>query len=143
MSMSQFFWNRWLPSGYSDLGPVQIPPYPQIVVLTDRADGSQWLVSFNATTSIPERLSISSIFASIQKSEGARVYGIDDGPYIGNGDYKLIIRGGRIGLEYIPFPNGIEDFNAPPIYAETLTRSTRLVRIDSENPSVAHIKYTI
>lgn len=140
MSISSFFWNRWLPSGYSDFGPIQIPPYPQIVILTDRADGSLWTISFNNTTSTPERLSISNVFASIQRNEGARVYKVNDEPYI-TGDYRLIIRSGRIGLEYLPLPIGVEDNDDPPIYAETLTRATRLIGVDSENPAVVHIEY--
>lgn len=141
MSMSQFYWNRWLPSGYSDFGSIQIPPYPQIVILTDRADGSLWMVGFN-TTSSPERLSINTAFGTIQKSEGARVYKAFEEPYI-TGDYRLIVRNAHIGLEYLPLPFGIKDNDDPPIYAQNLPRSIRLVGIDNENPATVHIEYAI
>lgn len=133
------WWNRRLRSGYSDLGRVQIPPRPQIIILTDRVDGSQWMVSFNS--SAPERLSIVSTFSTIQRLEGARIYSANEGPTMDeDGEFILFIRGGRIGLEYSKFAIGeIALADAPP-YARQ-TSDQRQLNLDSINPRVVHLGY--
>lgn len=136
------FWNRRLRSGYSDLGPIQIPSMPQGIVLTDRANGSFWLVSFNST--VPERLSISSVYSTIQHREGVRIYAADDGPKMDeDGEYTLIVRSGRLGFDYTPFPRKVTARDDAPPYARqnTAQRALRKLVMDSVNPLVAHIGY--
>lgn len=119
--------------GYTDLGPIQIPPRPQAIILTDRDDGTQWLVSFNTTE--PERLSITDTFSTIQRREGARVYEADDGPKMDeDGQFTLFVRGGRIGLEYNEFATGITARDDEPPYARTSSTSRELL-IDITDPN--------
>lgn len=112
------YWDKRLPSGFSDLGPIEIAPVAQAFVLTDRADGSLWLVSLNTT--FPTRLSIVDDFGTMQRREGVKIYEAADGPVFGiNGQYRLMLRGGRIGVEFTPFATGIQDRDDPPLYARS------------------------
>lgn len=130
---------RRLQNGYSDLGPIQIPPRPQAIVLTDRADGSKWLVSFN--TSSPERLSIVSSYSTIHRKEGIRSYEADDGPKMDeDGEYTLIIRNGHIGLDYAPFSRAETGRDDSPPYARKTSTQRELI-MDNINPITFHLGY--
>lgn len=134
-------WNRRLKSGYSDLGPIRIPPLGGAIVLTDRTDGTKWLVSFS--TDPIERLSIVSSFDTIQRREGVREYEADDGPKMDeDGQFTIIIRNGRIGLDFIPFiGDEVARDDAPP-YSRTASQQRALI-IDTIDPITAHIGYEI
>lgn len=134
-----WFNDRRLPNGYSNLGPIQIPPRPQAIVLTDRADGSLWMVSFNTTA--PERLSINSDYSTIRNLEGVRLYAADDGPKMDeDGEYSLIIRGGHIGFDYNPFPRYETARDDSPPFARQTSDQRELI-MDSVDPLVVHIGY--
>lgn len=129
--------NRRLRSGYTDLGRIQIPPRPQAIVLTDRGDGSKWLISFNTTA--PERLSIVSDYDTIQRIEGIRIYEANDGPKMDeDGEYTLIIRNGRLGFDYNRFPRQVSARDDSPPYARQSINERELIM-----DSLAHIGYTI
>lgn len=131
--------NRRLRSGYSDLGPVQIPPHPQQVVLTDATTGLQWAVSF--VTDPVERITITDALSSIRRLEGATVYGPNEGPAMDlDGEYLLIINNGRIGLLYTPFPVAEIGNDTMQAYARQ-RRAERLLNIDSSDPVTAHLGY--
>lgn len=132
--------DRRLRNGYSNLGPIQIPPRPQAIVLTDRADGTKWLVSFNTTA--PERLSIVSAYATIQRREGLRIYEADDGPKMDeDGEFTLIIRGGHIGLDYATFPRYETARDDSPPYARQTSAQRELI-MDNVNPNTSHLGYS-
>lgn len=132
-----FINDRRLSNGYSNLGPFQFPFWAQAIILTDRADGSLWMVSFN--TSSPERLSINSIYSTIQRKEGVRLYAADDGPKMDeDGEFTLIIRSGRLGFEYNPFPRYEVARDDSPPYARQ-TSAQRLLIMDGTNPASSHI----
>lgn len=141
-------WDRRKKNGYSDFGPIQIPPYPQIVVLIDRADSSQWVVSFE--TNPIERISIVDLatFAAVQKREGARIYKGNHGPGIQQVDkldfgwFTLFVRSGRLGVDFENAPQmGIQTESAP-IYALQLDRSQqRLVNLNGDDPATIHLGY--
>lgn len=131
--------NRRLKTGYSDLGPIQIPPRPQAIVLTDRANGSKWLVTFN--TSNPERLSISSVYSTIQRREGLRIYEADDGPKMDeDGEFTLIIRNGRIGFDFTAFSRKETARDDSPPYARQSATQRKLI-MSSVNPTTLHLGY--
>lgn len=134
------YWNRRLRGGYSDLGPIQIPSMPQGIVLTDRADGTLYLVSFNTTP--PEHLSITTDFSTIQHREGVRIYAADDGPKMDeDGEFTLIISNGQIGFDYTPFPRKVlARDDAPPFARQnTSQRAQRQIIMDSLEPAILHI----
>lgn len=133
------FYRRYLRSGYTDLGSIQIPPRPQGIVLTDRNDGSLWLLSFS--TNPRERLSIVNTYSTIQRSEGVTIYGPYEGPVMDeDGEFQLMLRGGRLGFDYRPFPVGTQAKDNMVPYAR-ISRDQRQLLIDSLNPLVVHIGY--
>lgn len=131
--------DRRLRSGYSNLGSIKIPPQSQAIILTDRGDGTLWLVSFNASAS--ERLSISSEYSTIQRLEGIRFYEANDGPKMDeDGEFTLIIRDGHIGFQYDLFPRYETARDDSPPYARTSSSQRELI-MDSVNPNIVHIGY--
>jgi hypothetical protein len=125
--------------GYTDFGSIQIPPRAQPIILTDREDGTLWLVSFN--TDDPERLSISDTFSTIQRKDGARVYAADDGPKMDeDGQFTLIVRGGNIGLEFTEFPRAITARDDSPPYARKLSAQRELL-VDTLDLETIHLGY--
>lgn len=130
---------RRLFTGYSDLGPIQIPPRPQAIVLTDRANGTLWMISFN--NGPPERLSINSVYSTIQIKEGVRLYDANDGPKMDeDGEYTLIIRNGRIGFEYTVFSRETIARDDSPPYARQTSDQRELI-MSTVNPLTVRIGY--
>lgn len=128
---------RRLPSGYSNLGPIQIPPRPQAVVLTDRDNGQRWLVSFNSGA--PIRLSIIDQYSTIQRLEGVRQYDVDSGPVMDDkGEIILILRHGNLGLEYTPNPVWQTDRDDPPEYARKSGAELQMF-ISTQDISTVHL----
>lgn len=126
--------------GYTDFGRIQIPTRPSAIILTDRADGTQWLVSFNTTA--PERLSINDAFSTIQRREGARVYEANDGPKLDeDGQFTLIIRGGHIGVEFTEFPRPVTARDDQPPYARTTSAFRQLLIDTTDANDDLHLGY--
>lgn len=73
------YYPYWPYFGYSDLGPVQIPPLPQIVGMTDRTTGKVWYLCFDPAVGdrvcLVDTLPPGMVFR-------AKVYGPYDGPFI-------------------------------------------------------------
>lgn len=130
---------RRLRSGYSDLGPIQIPPRAVAVVLTDMDNGTQYLVSYNDT--LPEHLSLNTSFATIKNRDSVKIYPAGEGPYMDeDGAFMLIVRGGRLGFLYTPRPIGIAGYDSAPPFARRLNTQRELL-MDSTDPAHAHIGY--
>lgn len=108
------------------LGPVHIPPVPEAIILTDRDDGTKWLISWdNVVTSIDNRGHITLNSTIAMGQEAVRTYGVDDGPKLGgSGEYSLIVRGGHLGLDYEPFSRGVEDIDNAPTFARKRASNT-------------------
>lgn len=133
---------RWQRGGYTDLGPIQIPPMPTAIVLTDRANGSLWLLSFNPTSN---HLSINNDFATIRNREGVVIYDGTAGvgpAFDESGEFRIFIRNGHIGLEYIPFAQRVTAFDNAPPYART-NADKRQMKITTTNIATAKIGYII
>jgi len=96
---------RWW-YGWSDLGPIQIPVLPPYIVLTDRADGTLWLLTWNATNQPPvDGLGYVSIRNDgLPTGPRVQTYGPFDGPTVGsvkgNVAVRLFVRGGFLGYDY-------------------------------------------
>jgi len=107
------FEQRVLVSGFSDLG-VMFPYGVGRFTLTDRADGTKWLVSWNTDVTTSDGfgyITITNDFTLLDHGNGERniEYGPDEGPLLNNGQYMLMIRGRRLGVDYRPFPPGVTD----------------------------------
>lgn len=96
--------------GYWNLGPIRIPPLPQGIVLTDRDDGTLWLLSLNVVESSPDDNGHFSITDTIPSNMDTRTFEANDEPYMAeNSRVRILIRGGRIGYEIDEPPIGITD----------------------------------
>jgi hypothetical protein len=105
-------WNRWLPSGYSDLGSILIPPPPHKIVLTDQATGVQWQLTYDLNTNV-----LTTTTPNLT-GEGALLYDKDSGPrFQEDGHYTLTLTNGTYGVSFAAYPTGIEDMQTEPIYA--------------------------
>lgn len=131
---------RW--NGYTNMGPTVIPPLPQYMVLTDRADGTLWFVSFNPTA--PTHLTSNNdptVIALAMRSEGVRIYAASDGPFMDeDGEFMLIVRSGRLGFDYNVFPVGLKQLSDAPQYARKASL-LRLLKMDNTSAR-GHIGYT-
>jgi hypothetical protein len=124
-------------SGNTDFGGILIPSRPIAIVLTDRDDGTKYMVSFN--TDAPERLSINTDYASIQRREGIREYEAYEGPTMDtDGEYRLFIRAGRIGLDYNAFPVSTTDLDQAPPYSRKNRDEEKLI-LDQDDPDVLRV----
>lgn len=138
--------HRMQRNGYSDLGRQKISLVPQITVLTDRADGSLWVVTFE--TSPKERIGITDLatYAVTNIIEGAKLYTAFRGPALDTtqvgGSFTLFVRSGRIGIDFRTFPVGEIDIDTPPAYARQKTSNDyRLINFDVANVSKIHLGY--
>lgn len=108
---------RW--RGYYDMGGIRIPPLPSGIVLTDREDGTLWLLSHNVTESSPDDLGYISITTTIPSNMTTRTFDAFDEPFVGTDPrLRLLVRDGYLGFEIEDLPQGITDRDT----ARNLTR---------------------
>lgn len=111
-----------------------IPNRPQIIILTDRADGKLWSLDYNGT-----RVSITNVPINY-KNEGARIYDANNGPVFDeDGQFSLFVRGGRIGIEYKAFNTGEVARDNAPIYARQIGNNYKLMAIDILDITRVHL----
>ncbi len=90
--------------GYYDLGPVQIPPFPTRIILTDREDGTLWVLSHDEER---EHVMITDTFPT---DRHYTIYGPWDGPTLGTHPrVQLLIRNGQLGYEQDDNPVWLRD----------------------------------
>lgn len=108
--------------GYTDLGPVVIPPKAQWFILTDRADGvTEWLLSYNSGL---ERATTTDTLPTVDTGYILR-FGPYDGPYLaGNPRIRLFVRSGILGYDYEPLPQGISGRDQPRVLIRLATGTT-------------------
>lgn len=91
------FERRWNPLGAHNR--VRIPPLPQQIIMTDRDDGTLWLLTYSG-----DHIAINSVFNA---RNDTTTYGPYDGPILSDGehnDVRLLVRGGYLGYEADPAP---------------------------------------
>lgn len=121
--------------GYTDIGPVQIPPNPQYLILTDRGTGTLWWVTLNLASGGTRRVAINSAFPCHTTIDGIgngqnkptpKVYNncnLFDAfaePVVGFVDaqtlVRLIVRDGQLGVSVEPVNRQLgTDPQAPPL----------------------------
>lgn len=99
-------------NGYLDMGKIRIPPLPEQIVMTDRADGTLWLLSHNNTILSDDRYGYISINSAFDTRNDVVIYPAYEGPLVLAGDppettIRLLIRGALLGYETEPFIRGI------------------------------------
>lgn len=94
--------------GYWDMGGIKIPPIPKPIILTDRADGTLWWLSFSTASPGPDGLGYVSLNSQIPTDPNRIIYDVNEGPIVGsNPRIRLIVRGGYLGYELFPAQRGI------------------------------------
>lgn len=100
---------RRMISGYTDMGPIRIPPLPANTILTDRGDGTLWQLTHDSTG---QYLGIESAWPSRYKD--LIVYSPYNGPRLGEeGRIQIFVRNGNLGFEFAEYPQGITDMDNP------------------------------
>lgn len=115
-------------AGYTDLGGIDIAPRPQMILMTDRGDGTIWLLSSNTEHYSIDGLGHISITNTIPNKMDFILYGPYDGPIITGppDDIKLLVRDGTLGYEFEPHPIWLgRRENAPVLTRHLLDRSYR------------------
>jgi len=83
--------------GFANFGGARIPPIPQHIILTDRDDGTEWVLMHDATG---QYVGISD--AGVGRRKDFIVFHPWDGPTLdGFPNVRMLIRGGRLGYELI------------------------------------------
>lgn len=123
--------------GYPDFGPTRLPVIPMVLILTDRADGSLWLVSWNSTDFSPPdingRISINSVPFDLYY--GSRMPKAQDGVYL-KSNYVLFVRSGRLGLDNEFVGQNIDV--GPPEYARQNGVNTyRQINLNNPQDTIA------
>lgn len=134
---------RRLPNGYSDLGRIVIPPLPEPIILTDRDTGTKYMVTFSLSVATPDNLGHITLDTTLTMDSkiGQREFSAFDGPVFGDhGEYRLMIRGGRIGVDYRPYPVGVQDIDGAPLFARIYGAKTlEKIYTSSADPNVIRI----
>jgi hypothetical protein len=113
-------WHKKQWWGFTDIGPIQIPPNPQYLILTDRGTGTLYWITFNTSIASPDGfgyVAINTVFpcntnidapTTGQIDPQARtfnncvVYDAYSEPIIGHVDdlnfVRLIVRNGTLGV---------------------------------------------
>lgn len=128
--------------GYPDFGPTRLPVIPMVLILTDRDDGSLWLVSWNSTDFSPPdingRISINSV--SFDLYYGSRMPLAQDGVYM-NG-YILFVRSGRLGFDD-EWRNTNSDEKGPPQFARLITQYRQFIADSPKNTITNPVRLAI
>ncbi len=105
--------------GYYDLGPVQIPPFPVRIILTDRDDGTLWVLTHDADR---EHVVLSDVFPT---DTLYTIYGPYDGPIVGtNPRIQLLVRDGRLGYEQDDNPPWLNDRDQARVLSRRAANTT-------------------
>lgn len=105
--------------GYADFGPIRIAPLPQGIVLTDRDDGTLWLLSHTQDPVGPDGEGYITINDYIHPAIIHTVYDAYEGPIVDTipirRTLRLLVRGGYLGYEVIDFGRATTDIDHAPI----------------------------
>lgn len=116
--------------GYTDLGRIRIPPLPQYTIMTDRADGTKWLLQWNTTHFSIDGNGYISITTVLPSTPDKLIYGPYEGPFVqeqnaaqGNPVLRLLIRGGRLGYESLQ-DQGVQSIDNPRVLTRRVGSNT-------------------
>lgn len=151
--------SRWIEGrpgvwyGYTDMGPIQIPPLPRHIILTDRdGSGAKWWLTFNLSPTTSDGFGYVSISSTLPPSgQESITYAAFNEPYIplSSGVARLIVRGGYLGVDASPPGQGITDAETLQLYARQAGLNIPMRRIilssttDKKGPLYSWVPYTI
>lgn len=110
---------------------MRLPPAPARVVMTDRANGTRWLLSYSTAFNTSDGFGHFSITddltETVNRGELPRIYGAYDGPYLASTPIvRLLIRNGYLGYDIVE-QTGVASMDSPPVYGRkpAFNRSVR------------------
>lgn len=90
--------------GYTNMGRVRVPPLPVHIIMTDRDDGTEWVLIHTSDGEIGVNDEALGNHKDFQR------FGPYDGPYLPRvPQIRLFVRGGRLGYEYETLPPWLSD----------------------------------
>ena len=119
--------NQWGVRGYPTLGPQRRPFIPHHFILTDRDDGTLWHLSWSTSgAATPDGLGRIMISDTLPHPEWDRkVFLVGEEPLLaGDPRIRLFVRGGRLGMDIVPLPQGIRDMDQRRIVARVQFQTT-------------------
>jgi hypothetical protein len=109
---------------FRDYGRIRIPSLPSGIILTDRADGTLWLISHNLDAASSDGFGYISIRTPMPNVI-TKTYQAGEEPYFNDDPtYRLIIRNGYLGVEILPLSPHVADQDNAPIYTRKGVSST-------------------
>lgn len=129
--------------GWTRMGRFNLPVLPLPVILTDRDDGTLYLVSWNDTSG-PDavgRITLTTDLTAKQR-DGYIIWPAFEGPVIqgtSNGRYHLMVRSGHLGIDFVAVQQGTSAHNSPPQYARkkgSLHRRQFTLRFSNGGPNM-------
>jgi len=94
---------------HRSLGRMQIPSMQSFTVLEDRDDGTLWVLSHRSSDDRIGITELTDLSTFLQLAASLRYEAFGE-PYIGtNPTLRLIVRGGRLGVEISALEQGIQD----------------------------------
>lgn len=96
--------------GYTDFGPIRIPPVPRNIVLEDRdVAGTYWLLGFTTSSPGPDGAGYITINSTIP-SQDVQLYKQYSEPVLGtHPTIKLFVRNGYLGMDVYELDQAVTD----------------------------------
>ena len=119
---------RRQPSGFSDLGVI-FPYGVSHIILRDLDDNSRWAISWSVAVPTVDGYGYISITDNLRLAhrEGYVEYEQNSGPLLHDGEFMLILRGGRLGIAEVPLPVGEQKATSTKPYAKNEFQQPRLI----------------
>lgn len=117
------FYPFWPYYGYFDLGPLQIPPLPPVIGLTDTVTRTVSYLYYNANTAV---IVLSSTVLAANEKGSVQVYGIGDGPTVptNKGEAQLTLVNGVLTIKFLPQGNTQSSKQGPPLFIRDINQLT-------------------
>lgn len=123
-------------------GKITFPILPQGTVLTDRDDGTLWLITHNTTESSSDDLGYIAITDEIDRRLPVQIYEAYSEPTVEDRhQIRLFVRGGNLGMDIVDRGQGITDIDNAPIYSR-MFRSSVLRHIYAPIPWNGDLAWT-
>jgi hypothetical protein len=84
------------------MGPVRVPPLPQWIVMRDRDDDTDYVLSHSGEVGTLEIV----LSSTLPTTPDVVRYGPYDGPYVTPGTWRLYITSGTLAVESSTIPHG-------------------------------------
>lgn len=120
----------WPYYGYFDLGPMQIPPLPRVVGMTDQVTGTIYYLTWSQASN---HIILSTTIPGPIWGRFIRVYGPNDGPIVDSSGWFLGVSNGHLVVTL--FNNASRD-SGGPIWAVDPTQAQQVASVTFQLPPI-------